>query len=65
MKRIGNHISKNCTKTCFVYIDQNGHYHWEQYELIMGKLTLIPFGKTKFKHIESCNRAIQKWLKAV
>jgi len=63
MKLVNQHISKDCTRKVLVYVDNNGHYHLKRMELVVGggwgtEIT----GRTKFKHIESCNRAVTKWL---
>lgn len=62
MKLTNTHISKDCTRKVLVYVDNNGHYHIEKREATYGISLIKKQGKTKFKHIESCNRAVQKWL---
>lgn len=73
MKLTNTHISKDCTRKCLVYVDKNGHYHIERYlsYIVEGDFPIQPhhpywdkvqYGKSKFKHIESANRAVAKWL---
>lgn len=64
MKKTNTHINDSCTRKAVVYCDNNGHYHLERYVFETGKrFVLVQYGKTKFKHIESANRAVQKWIK--
>lgn len=54
------HISNDSTRKCLVYVDKNGHYEVVRY--ILGD-TMVKVGTRKFKHIESANRAVAKWIK--
>lgn len=69
---VNTHISKDCTKKALVYVDDNGHYELERrvYTGFDGFITgpvyqIVYHGCTHFKHIESCNRAVAKWMKMV
>jgi hypothetical protein len=50
-----------------MYVDKNGHYFIKRYSSTPIKNTApwmyLPIGKDKFKHIESAQRAISKWIK--
>ena len=64
MKLVNTHISKDCTRKVLVYVDNNGHYILKRLylNLLVGMYHVETKGKSKFKHIESANRAVQKWL---
>ena len=64
MKLVNTHISKDCTRKCLVYVDANGHYIPNYYDMNDHGGWVIKIGR-KFKHIESLNRAVQKWVKGV
>lgn len=71
LKLTNTHISNDSTRKCLVYVDKNGHYHLKQYQLeywVSGFSEAcgwknVQVGRTKFKHIESANRAVAKWIK--
>lgn len=63
MQKVNTHLSNNCKTKCNVYIDANGHYHLERLSFVYGKgFERVQYGRTKFKHIESLNRAVNKWI---
>jgi len=46
-----------------VYTDKNGHYNLMRLVMIEGVgWALNLSGRKYFKHIESCNRAVAKWV---
>jgi hypothetical protein len=64
MKIVNTHVAKNCTRRCVVSVDDNGHYHVTKQEL-NDVLLMVPAkkqGRTKFKHIESAERAAKRWI---
>jgi len=63
MKLVNTDISKDCTRKVFVYVDKNGHYHIDRYFMFEGAgWAKQNIGRSKFKHIESANRAVAKWI---
>lgn len=71
MHLVNTHISKDCTRKCLVYVDGNGHYHLKQFVVVLTEDNYsdspsigieVKHGRRKFKHIESANRAVKKWL---
>lgn len=64
MKLVNTHLSNDCTRKCLVYADKNNHYHIMRYEMERGMMLPQRKGREKFKHIESANRAVQKWVKS-
>lgn len=64
MRLVNTHINKDCTRKVLVYVDDNGHYIIQKRELQGGLMIQIKKqGRQFFKHIESAQRAITKWLK--
>lgn len=62
MKLVNTYISNDCTKKVLVYVDKNGHYNLRQFIEHVGFIEEVHYGRSKFKHIESAQRAIKKWI---
>lgn len=64
MKLVNTHISQDCIRKALVYVDRNGHYELERYVTYQDAKFPVRArnGRSHFKHIESCNRAVAKWV---
>lgn len=67
MKLTNIYTSKDCTRKVFVYVDANNHYHLDRRIFdTMGEsgsmYKSVCYGRSKFKHIESAKRAINKFI---
>ncbi len=64
MKLTNTYISKDCTRKVLMYVDKNGHYEIRRYKISPAwqNWEYIDKGKEKFKHIESAQRAINKFI---
>lgn len=63
MKLVNTYISNDCTKKVLVYVDKNNHYTIQRYFMWEGAgWTKSPLKDRTFKHIESAQRAIKKWI---
>ena len=58
-----SHISDDCTRKAMVSVDKNGHYNLTRLVMVEGVGWAVYIeGRMHFKHIESCNRAVAKWI---
>jgi hypothetical protein len=60
MKLTNTYISKDCTRKVLMYVDDNGHY--EIIKKVLQQDGWERVGYRKFKHIESAQRAVNKFI---
>lgn len=60
MKLVNTYSSRNLTRRCLMYVDNNGYYTVQRVELSDGLMLTV--GTKLFRHVESAKRAIDKWI---
>jgi hypothetical protein len=64
MQKLTNtYISDNQARKCLVYVDGNSHYNVSRYKLYPTGWKFIVYGREKFKHFHTAERAVNKWIK--